>query len=105
MGSKESVHWTARRFRVYAYDPRHQLTSAVESGAGAYAGSYSFGVGGRFATASVAGAALPGSEVKNRKVTYHYASGVDKEAVSKLTVGHSSTFWTWFLTSLGIPTE
>ncbi len=70
----------------YAYDPRHQLTSATETG-GAFTGTYTFGLAGRFASASVSATALPGGEVKNRAVTYEYASGVDKEAVSALKVG------------------
>ncbi len=84
---KHKIGTTAERIFDYAYDPRHQLTSATTGAGGVFSGTYTFGAQGRFATANITATALTGGEVKNRNVTYEYNSGVDREAVSALKSG------------------
>ncbi len=84
---KHKIGTTAERIFDYAYDPRHQLTSATTGAGGVFSGTYTFGAQGRFATANITATALAGGEVKNRNVTYEYNSGVDREAVSALKSG------------------
>ena len=69
---------------TYAYDQRHQLTSAEETTTtGYFSGSYAYGDAGRFAHATENTSAPAGSEVKSRDVDYQY-SGTDPEQVTAL---------------------
>jgi RHS repeat-associated protein len=76
----------------YGYDYRHQLKSADETTtSGYFSGSYEYGTAGRFTRAIEASPSpAPGSEVKPRDVTYHYA-GLDPEEVTSLSNTTSGT--------------
>ena len=80
-------HWlgaTNHKHFEFAYDLRHQLTGVTETAAGgAFSASYAYGPAGRFAQATEAALALPGSEVKPRDVGYRY-EGTDPEEVTAL---------------------
>ena len=80
-------HWlgaTNHKHFEFSYDLRHQLTGVTETAAGgAFSASYAYGPAGRFAQATEAALALPGSEVKPRDVGYRY-EGTDPEEVTAL---------------------
>ena len=80
-------HWlgaTNHKHFELSYDLRHQLTGVTETAAGgAFSASYAYGPAGRFAQATEAALALPGSEVKPRDVGYRY-EGTDPEEVTAL---------------------
>jgi RHS repeat-associated protein len=91
----------------YDYDYRHQLTSADETTtSGSFSGTYSYGAAGRFTQATeVNPSPAPGSEVKPRDVTYHYA-GLDPEQVTSLTnAGSGTTYASYTYDASGNQTE
>lgn len=69
----------------YGYDPRHQITSAIETSTpGYFSSSYQYGVGGRFTNVNISQTAPgSGSELKPRNVNYQYADA-DPERVTAL---------------------
>ena len=84
----------------YGYDLRDQLTTVGETLLpNAFTATYSYNVGGTFATANETAAALPNSDVKSRNVTYQYAAA-DKEQVTALTNG-ATTSWSFSYDAVG----
>ncbi len=89
---KRLVHWLALNEKDfhYTYDYRHQITGVTESEyPNAFTATYAYGTAGRFATAEVAAASLPNSDVVPRDVVYHY-DGDDPEQVTELREGSNA---------------
>jgi RHS repeat-associated protein len=94
---------TSHKIFQYAFDQRHQVTSASETSTrGYYSATYTFGTAGRFTSANVQQTLIPppaNSEVKTRNVTYQYATGTNsdpEEVAALITPGTPSTTYASF---------
>src|SRR5262249_22791218 len=65
LGVTDHKHFT------YGYDLRHQIASVSESN-NMFVAGYTYSDSGRFSSANEAAPTLPGGDVANRNVSYHY---------------------------------
>lgn len=79
----------------FTYDYRHQLQDVdVPADPSYFAATYSYGPAGRFTGVYEESVLRPGSDVKPRKVEYHYA-GLDPEQVTSLTETNQAAIATY----------
>ncbi len=77
----------------YSFDARHELTTVSESLLpNAFRANYSYGLAGRFVSATETVALLPNSAASSQDVSYQYG-GTDPEQVTSLVNSDGSVHW------------